>query len=201
MSTGVQLEFGPTPARRDPMPKLLKFLAILLASMLALGSPARAAVELAFYSYELDVDGADLRFPHAFVRLTGALDAGGPPMDHNFGFTARSISPAILLGSVKGELHRAPTRYLAKSDKQFAVRLTDAQYAAVRERLIAWEAEGLTYNLNRRNCVHFVREIARAAGLQVDGSNKLIKKPRSFLQDLARRNGGTRSAVVPTVAR
>jgi len=184
------------------MPKLLKALATLLAAVLALAAtPARAAVELAFYSYEMDVDGTNVRFPHAFLTLKGALDAGGPPMDLNYGFTAKSISPAILFGSVQGMMHAAPADYVAKSDKQFVLTLTDAQYEAVRQRILAWKAEGLRYHVDRRNCVTFVREVARAAGLKVRDDGKLIRKPRSWLQDLARRNGGAQSAAGGSASR
>jgi hypothetical protein len=38
-----------------------------------------------------------------------------------------------------------------------------------------------SYNLNRRNCVHFVAELARTAGLRVENAERLMKRPRSFL--------------------
>jgi len=41
-----------------------------------------------------------------------------------------------------------------------------------------------SYNLNRRNCVHFVGEIARAAGLTVDFPGRLMRRPRVYLQHL-----------------
>ena len=39
-----------------------------------------------------------------------------------------------------------------------------------------------SYNLNRRNCVHFVGELAEAVGLRVEYVQRLMKRPRSFLQ-------------------
>ncbi len=162
-------------------------IAVLFAILLAL-APARvaAAVELAFYSH--DYDARRGRYPHAFVTLKGAPDAGGRAVNLNYGFTARSVSPAILLRSVRGMLHSADRPYIGRSQRQYALTLSDAQYRAVRARIGAWRREGDTYDLNSRNCVHFVREIARAAGLAVREDAAIIKKPRAFLQDLARRN-------------
>lgn len=37
------------------------------------------------------------------------------------------------------------------------------------------------YNLNKRNCVHFVQEAARRSGLTGLDHPALMKKPRSFL--------------------
>ena len=47
-----------------------------------------------------------------------------------------------------------------------------------------------SYNLGRRNCVHFVSELARAAGLRVDTPQNLMKRPRSFLQHIRDLNPG-----------
>jgi hypothetical protein len=35
--------------------------------------------------------------------------------------------------------------------------------------------------LNRANCIHFVGELARAAGLRVTFDRRLMRRPRSFL--------------------
>lgn len=162
-------------------------IALLLALLLALAPAcAWAAVELAFYSHEFDARRG--RYPHAFVTLTGAPDAGGRRVDANYGFTARRVTPAILTSPVEGMLHSADRAYIGRSQRRYALILSDRQYAAVRARLVAWRREGDTYDLNRRNCVHFVREIARAAGLAVREDAAFIKQPSAFLQDLARRN-------------
>ena len=76
-------------------------LRLILLSLLmlcaGLSAPARADVVVSFYSH----DFGD-RFPHAFIVMTGTLDATGEVVDVNYGFTATSVSPAILFGSVKG---------------------------------------------------------------------------------------------------
>ena len=152
------------------------FLALLL--LVGLQLPAHALVEIAFYSRELGGNN----FPHAFVVLTGTVESTGETVNQRLGFTARAISPAILWGSVSGEVIEEPERQIARSDRQFALTLTDEQYRAVQAVIERWRnAPQPSYNLNRANCVHFVGELARAAGLRVEVEQRLMQRPRSFL--------------------
>lgn len=155
--------------------------ALLLSALWCTGfvpGAAPAAVEISFYSRELGGNN----FPHAFITLKGQPDNGGPPIDSSFGFTAKTISPAILMGSVGGKVLNEPPSYVAKSDRQFAFLLSDQQYAAVLATIENWRTRPQpSYNLNRANCVHFVGQVAQAAGLKVEFRKKLMKKPRSFL--------------------
>ena len=154
---------------------------VLLAAFLVLGLPAQAlaAVEIAFYSRELGGNN----FPHAFVALHGRVDSTGEVVDTSFGFTAKSVTPALLFGSVSGEVVVEGPEQIARSDRQFALTLTDEQYAAVMAVIDSWRnRDQPSYNLNRRNCVHFVAELAQAVGLRVEYVGRLMKRPRSFLQ-------------------
>ena len=45
---------------------------------------------------------------------------------------------------------------------------------------------GKSYNLNKRNCVHFVMEAAALLGLSVNRNSKFFKKPKSFLFEVMR---------------
>jgi hypothetical protein len=153
----------------------------LLASLLLFGlpAPALAAVEIAFYSRELGGNN----FPHAFVALRGTVDSTGEVVDTSYGFTAKSVTPALLFGSVSGEVVVEGPEQIARSDRQFAVTLTDEQYRAVQGVIDTWRnREQPSYNLNRRNCVHFVAELAQTVGLRVEYVGRLMKRPRSFLQ-------------------
>jgi hypothetical protein len=151
----------------------------------ALATPATASVEIAFYSREL----GDNDFPHAFVMLRGRLDATGEAIDTSLGFTARSVTPAIVFGSVRGQVVVEDPRKIARSDRQFALTLSDAQYRAVMAVAERWRAlPQPSYNLNRANCVWFVSEIAAAIGLRVEITQRLSKRPRSFFQGLRRLN-------------
>lgn len=149
--------------------------------------PAQAAVTITFWSHEFGNS-----FPHAFITLRGVPDAGGGPVDANYGFTARTVSPAILFGAVPGRIDTAKPAYMAGSDAQFSLEITDAQYADVLRLVDEWsEATGnATYLMNSRNCVHFTQEAARRVGLTTLDFPKLMKKPRSFLQAVAAANAG-----------
>lgn len=154
---------------------------------MALGGAAHCAgaqVVATFYSHDLDD-----HFPHAFFTLQGTPEAGGAPVDTNIGFTAKVISPAILFGSVPGRIDIAKPGYVAHSKPHFSVTLTDPQYAGILAVVEKWRnAPGPSYNMNSANCVYFVGEAAEAAGLSVAFPKKLMKKPRSYLEEIQRLN-------------
>lgn len=171
-----------------PMTKLLApAMRVALALVLWLGCalPARAAVTITFWSHELGNS-----FPHAFFSLRGVPDGGGPPVDTNVGFTAKSVSPAILMGTVAGRLDISKPFYIATSDAQFSYVMTDVQYADILALVAAWDEKtgDAHYNLNNRNCVHFVQEAARRLGLVAVDQPQLMKKPRSYLKAVALAN-------------
>ena len=158
----------------------------LLMLCAGLAAPARAEVVVSFYSH----DFGD-RFPHAFIVMKGRLDATGEAVDANYGFTAVSVSPAILFGSVKGKVESTKPDYIDKSDRQFDVTVDDATYGRVLAKVAEWrDREQPSYSLNKRNCVHFVMELAEVVGLQVNRKSKLFKKPKSFLIEVRGLNPG-----------
>lgn len=168
------------------MRPLLRLLAPLLL-WLASAMPAQAAVTITFWSHELGNS-----FPHTFFSLRGVADAGGPPVDSYFGFTARSVSPALLFGSVAGRLDRPTPGYVAGSDAQFSVVMTDAQYTEILALIAGWSEDGgdSRYDLGTRNCIHFVKEAASRLGLTGLDQPKLMRKPRSYLKAVAAANAG-----------
>jgi hypothetical protein len=183
------------PAFRPP-----RLIALLAAAFLALAAaPGWAAVSITFYSKELGTS-----FPHAFVMVEGQLDRGGPRIDEDYGFTAKTISPAILWGKVAGEVisdHKA--NYVKGSDRHFTLALTDAEYDRAMATVARWRAARQpSYDLDRHNCVHFVAEIAASIGLKAD-TRRFMKKPRSFLEALTAANGAllrSRGAVLHRLA-
>jgi hypothetical protein len=169
-------------------------LRLILLSLLmlcaGLSAPARAEVVVSFYSH----DFGD-RFPHGFIVMKGTLDATGEVVDANYGFTAVSVSPAILFGSVKGKVESSKPDYIEKSDRQFDVTIDDATYGRVLAKVAEWrDREQPSYSLNKRNCVHFVMELAETVGLNVNRKSKLFKKPKSFLIEVKGLNPGLESA-------
>ena len=165
---------------------MLRRVILILALSLALGSagPVGAAVVITFWSHDQDQS-----FPHAFFALEGTPDAGGAAIDANYGFTAKAVTPAILLGDVGGKVEDNKPAYLRRSEARFSVVLDDAQLAAVQALIAEWSHD-TRYNLKRRNCVHFVGEAARRAGLDVPSLPKLMKKPKAFLVAVGAANPG-----------
>lgn len=161
--------------------------AALAAALLLLvaDAPAAAAVTITFYSHELGSS-----FPHAFVTMTGAPDRGGEPLNVDYGFTAKTVSPAILWGKVSGEVvsnHGAS--YIKGSDRHFSLALTDSEYDQAMAMIAKWRAAPQpSYDLGSHNCVHFVADLARSIGLTADMPPKLVKKPRSYLEHLTAMN-------------
>jgi hypothetical protein len=160
-------------------------LLLLALAGLFTAATAHARVTITFWSHDLGH-----YFPHAFITLRGVPDAGGPAIDRSYGFTVRSVSPAILLGSVAGRLETETPDYIDTSDARFSVILTDAQYARILTLAAAWDSKtgDSRYDLNARNCVHFVKEAARIAGLTGLDQPRLMKKPRSYLLAVAAAN-------------
>lgn len=160
---------------------------LLLAVLLSMGvvTPAHAAVTITFWSHEFGND-----FPHAFFTLRGVPDAGGPPVDVSYGYTAKAITPAILFGKVPARIDVAKPKYVRGSDAQFSMVLTDAQYREMLSLAAEWAHPDVDYDLNSRNCVHFVKEAARRLGLAGLDHPKLMKKPRSYVKAMAAANPG-----------
>lgn len=163
----------------------VKLRLLLLAALFALApAEASAAVEITFYSKEFGTT-----FPHAFVEMKGQLDETGEIIEANYGFTATHVSPAILMGSVQGEVISLGKAYIGKSDPHFSITLSDAEYRQVMATVEQWRSfEQPSYNLNRQNCVFFVARVAAALGMKAVTPKELMKKPRSYLQFLKQEN-------------
>ena len=157
---------------------------------------------IVFYPYRIAA-GDDTRagagggrrdlFPHAFIRLRGTVDATGEKVDTNYGFTAVSVSPAILMGSVKGMIETKDAKYVSRSNPHFTLRLSDAEYRKLIDHVERWRSmPGKSYSLNKRNCVHFVMEAAALLGLSVNRKSKFFKKPKSFVLEMMKLNPALR---------
>jgi len=177
-------DFGEEPV--IPSIRLPRLFAFMAAALLVLtAAPANAAVQITFYSKQLSSS-----FPHAFVIMHGTLDRNGARVDEDYGFTAKSVSPAILMGAVKGEVvsdHNAG--YVRQSDSHFTLTISDSEYDRVMATVERWRTRRQpSYDLGSRNCIHFVAEIASSVGMRSDTPKKLMKKPRSYLDFLTGAN-------------
>jgi hypothetical protein len=160
-------------------------IAIFAALLIVWPAALQAAVRLTFYSKELGTS-----FPHAFVTLDGNLDRNGQRINVDYGFTAKAVTPALLFGHVAGEVisdHGAS--YIRSSNKHFSLNLSDEDYDKVIAAVARWRAlKQPSYDLDSRNCVHFVADIAASLGMKADTPKKLMKKPRSYLISLTAAN-------------
>jgi hypothetical protein len=159
----------------------------VLVSLLLFALPVhvRAEVIASFYARDF---GA--RFPHAVVVVKGTTDSG-TEVNANFGFTAISVTPAVLMGPVAGKVSQVDQAYLAKSIRIFSLPINDMQYAALIAVVTKWKANpGNIYNLKSHNCVHFAGEAAQTLGLKVVFDPALMKKPHSFLDNIVHLNPG-----------
>ena len=159
---------------------------ILFILLLCWPAALAAQIEIHFYSKDLGSS-----FPHAFVRMTGTVPANGMAIDINYGFTADRIGPSVLTGPVRGRIQTVDREYVSRSDRHISLPLSELQYRSVLQVVEKWRAAPQpSYRLNRSNCVHFVAEVAQALGLNAPPDPKLMKKPRSFLEKVARSNLG-----------
>lgn len=159
---------------------------VLAALALMVPAAASAAVELTFYSREYGS-----HFPHAFIMLEGQPERGGERIRTNYGFTATRVTPAVLLGSVRGEVMTVDDAYLAGSDPHVRIRLSDAEFDSVMATVERWRGLAQpSYNLNRQNCVFFIAHVAAAIGMTVDTPARLMKRPRSYTEHLTLENRG-----------
>ncbi len=164
--------------------------ALLLALFAALWSlPASAAVELSFHSY-----GGGLfsgRYPHAFILMKGTLDKSGKAVNENYGFTAKEVTPAILQGPVAHDIMVEKADYIKQTKRHFTVKLSDAQYWKIRDEVSAWRnAPGKYYDLDKRNCIHFVGAMAQIVGLKVSYPKDMLRKPKRWLDHVKGLNPG-----------
>jgi hypothetical protein len=157
--------------------------AMMVMLFFAFATPARADVTVTFWSHEMDKN-----YPHAFITVTGATD-NGKPVSANYGFTAKSVSPSILWGPVKGEVETLSSGYLKRSQRRASLTVSDKQYAAILGVVARWRvAPGNSYDLNKRNCIHFVGQIAETLGLRVSYDPSLTMKPYDFVSRLMELN-------------
>ncbi|WP_230206655.1 hypothetical protein [Novosphingobium sp. Gsoil 351] len=164
------------------MARLLCLLAALLLPL-----PASAQVMLSFQSFNGSMFGG--RFPHTFVVLQGTLEATGAKIDENYGYSAKSATPAVLAGPVEAIVMVEPPKYVTGTNRHFTVPISDATYWAIRAEVAKWrDAPGKQYRLDQHNCVSFVGRIAQLAGIVVDYPKGLMRKPKAWLNHIAALN-------------
>ena len=168
-----------------PLRRVLPLILLLLVALVP--ASARAEVTAHFHSFNGSVMFG--RYPHTFMVFDGHLADTNTPVHENWGFSARRVTPAILSGPVEHIVMVEEEEQIARTNRHFSVTLSDATYRRMRAEVEAWrDAPGRHYDLNRRNCIHFVGRLAQLAGLTVDYPPGLLRKPRAWLNHIATLN-------------
>ncbi|KRA83022.1 hypothetical protein [Altererythrobacter sp. Root672] len=166
-----------------PWSSIRRVLARLSLVFLALSlwhGPAFATVTVTFHSF----NGSVLigRYPHTFVVFDGKLDDTGQVIHENFGFSAKSVGPSILAGPVEHVIWVEDEKYLKSTNTHFSITVSDATYHRMKQEVAAWrDAPGKYYDLDTRNCIHFVGRIAELGGLKVAYPKEMLRKPKAWL--------------------
>jgi hypothetical protein len=164
---------------------ILKRLVLVLA--LLWGGPALAEVQIHFHSFNGSMFFG--RYPHTFIVLDGTLAENGKAVNENYGFSARVASPAVFAGPVNHMVLAEKPAQIVKTNRHFSITLTDAQYHRIIAEVRAWQdAPGKYYDLDKRNCIHFVGRMAELAGLKVDYPQDMLRRPKMWLNHIAALN-------------
>ncbi len=164
------------------MRKFVFLFALLTALCGAL--PAQARVTLSFHSFNGSLVFG--RFPHTFIVLEGTLDATGAAVNENYGFSGVHATPAVLQGPVKHMIYIEQPKYIRSTNNHFTVPISDETYAQIVAEVATWRnLPGRGYDLERRNCIHFVGRMAELAGLEVDFPKAMLRRPKQWLNHIA----------------
>ena len=165
---------------------LLRLLPIL-AGLALWPAAAQAKVQVTFHSFNGSIFFG--RYPHTFVAFDGTLDQTGEQVHENYGFSAKSASPAVLRGPVAHVIMSEKAKYLTSTNRHFTITVSDETYRQMKAEMIAWrDAPGKFYDLDTRNCIHFVGRMAELAGLKVDYPDDMLRKPKAWLNHITRLN-------------
>lgn len=174
-----------TLVRRFTASRLAALLAAIFAMVFA--APAMAAVTVYFHSFNGSVLWG--RYPHAFVVFDGTLDGNGQRVHENFGFSAKYTSQAITNGPAEHEIIVEDEDTIPDTNRHFSVTITDEQYQRLRAEIERWRNHpGRYYDLDERNCIHFVANLAQMLGLKADVPEDMLRRPKKWLNYVTRNN-------------
>jgi len=156
--------------------------------LLAFVAPsAQARVDVHFHSFNGSMFAG--RYPHTFVVFDGQIDGTGERIYENYGFSAQRATPAVLRGPVPHIVMTEKEKHIGTTNRHFTLTVSDETYRRLKAEVIAWrDAPGRFYDLNTRNCIHFVGRLAELAGLRVDYPPELLRKPRAWLNHVGQMN-------------
>lgn len=170
----------------------LSRLVLILAALVAWTVPAHAEVKVHFHSFSGSFFG---RYPHAFVVFEGTLD-NGQVINENYGFSAKTAGPNVLMGPTQHIVMTEKPKYIRTTNRHFTLTVPDDTYRRMKAEVIAWrDAPGKFYDLDERNCIHFVARIAELGGVKVEFPEDLLRKPKQWFNHIARLNPQLRARI------
>ncbi|HEU4650140.1 MAG TPA: hypothetical protein VFS49_01880 [Croceibacterium sp.] len=169
---------------------------LVFAALVLWHGAALAAVQVRFHSFNGSMFGG--RYPHTFVVFDGTLDDSGERVYENYGFSARHATPAVLMGPVAHMMYTETEEYIRGTNEHFVITVSDATYRRMKAEVVAWrDAPGKYYDLDHRNCIHFVGRIAELGGLRVDYPKAMLRKPKAWLNHIATLNPELHARQIP----
>lgn len=148
---------------------------------------AFAQVTISFHSF----NGSVLfgRYPHTFVVMQGTLETTGEKVNENYGFSAKRVGPAVLNGPVEHGIYTEKQKYIDSTNRHFTLPISDAQYWKIRAEVDKWRnAPGKFYDLDTRNCIHFVGAIAEVVGVKIAYPKDMLRRPKAWLNHVTGMN-------------
>lgn len=176
----------PSPRIRISIARIGAFLVAAFAGLL-LAFPAQAAVQVHFHSFNGSVLWG--RYPHTFVVFEGVLDDTGQRVNENFGFSAKYTSQAITNGPAEHEIIVEDADTIPDTNRHFTVTISDAKYREMRAEVERWRNyPGRYYDLDERNCIHFIAALAELVGVRADVPERFLRRPKAWLNYVTHNN-------------
>jgi hypothetical protein len=95
----------------------------------------------------------------------------------------------VLMGATHHIVMSEKARYIRTTNRHFTLTVSDATYRRMKAEVIAWrDAPGRYYDLDTRNCIHFVGRIAELGGVRVDYPSELLRKPKAWFNHIVQLN-------------
>jgi len=164
--------------------RLMSLLALVVGLSIATGASAQVVLTFAAKRAE-----DSLGIPHSYLRITGTTESG-EAIQRTFGYMPIEQSPLLALGDrVRGAVIDEPEAEIEweRVTPFISVQVPDTTLDAVIVRFRYWnENQNGGYDAWSQNCIAFLADIARTAGLKVPPGSHL--SPSGFLETLAELN-------------
>ena len=96
---------------------------------------------------------------------------------------------AVLNGPVEHMILEETERNIRRTNRHFSLTISDEQYHQIVREVSTWQnAPGKFYDLETRNCIHFVGKMAQILGLTVEYPDNMLRRPKKWLNHITELN-------------